>query len=428
MSENLPWYRWDRNREQRLWRFCWKWFRWTLFGFRQRLETVGFWGALVIAALSRIAPILGIDLAHINESLVLYISLCVVGVIAIFRAIIFPVNAYFEADARASVTTVPVAGSEQDRLRDDLRLLVARLARFVEERKRQSAQPINYEKQMAAAELAEKFGEIGAVWNLEQSIKAAAAAHNSLAMDAYDRDFGKRVIEIERQLRKHHITDKRIRRYPKRISDIENIVAAIDEAIKRIPDNDTKPASIAPNGPRLTLQWLSDTPNAGPYRPIRIHNDSDHVAYHIKAMVPLEDTPYTIKIARDERVGREPVDLTPTLYLGTTPYTPASRDEVIRFFREAIGISSPAWREVERQRKVLEQYTKAAMGAFYEPPPDLVTRFTLTCTDFDGVEYPTPQELMYFDSSGEILIRLATDDTLATDSPVEDDPDDDSVS
>ncbi len=101
------WYRWNREREAALWRFYWLWFKRPFAGFRQRWETLGFWGALLVVAVSEIARQLGWDLPYVNERLIFWIALAVFAVVALARAVLAPAELYLSV-----VATPPAAPSE----------------------------------------------------------------------------------------------------------------------------------------------------------------------------------------------------------------------------------------------------------------------------------------------------------------------------
>lgn len=101
------WYHWDRERDRALRRFYWLWIKSPFAGFRQRWETLGFWGALLVVALSEVARQLRWDLPFVNERLIFWVALAVFAAVAVFRVVTAPANLYFGALSLGSPKEAP---------------------------------------------------------------------------------------------------------------------------------------------------------------------------------------------------------------------------------------------------------------------------------------------------------------------------------
>lgn len=156
--------------------------------------------------------------------------------------------------------------------------------------------------------------------------------------------------------------------------------------------------------PEIAMRWIQDgDPDSKPV--VKFYNGGSMDAYNVEAVIWLTEA-YAIRFEPIERIASHD-DFVWTPVLDNGPRQAASSQRhIVAFVRAAMGLQTP---EARRLRRHLRQAEELQRLMTFEPrPPDLIAKFSIAYTDFDGKSYSTPHVLTYADDAEEIRIRLAT--------------------
>jgi hypothetical protein len=163
--------------------------------------------------------------------------------------------------------------------------------------------------------------------------------------------------------------------------------------------------------PKISVRWIA-TNDANGQVLIKLYNNGASAAFNVEAVIWVAEALYAIRVEPAiNRIGPHD-EWTVVPVLDNGPRQPLkSQAQTKTFFRLALNWDSPL---VQLGRKELQKVKR--LMSFDPPPPDFWTIFYVNYRDFDGNDYSTPHVLTYFDEKGDVNIRLATTEDLATDS------------
>ncbi|HYK00652.1 MAG TPA: hypothetical protein VE974_02785 [Thermoanaerobaculia bacterium] len=168
-------------------------------------------------------------------------------------------------------------------------------------------------------------------------------------------------------------------------------------------------------GPAVTVQWIGDTPD-GDLKPLRIHNDSDIVAYKVTGIIQLDER-YAIRIDPIERVPpRGYVDVTPILDFDGPVRQAKNASEIPLFLRQKVKAVSPLHVAIRRDLRFTKQLQTGDF--FSDREPDLRVSFPVTCYEPTlKWRYTRNHVFEYVAADPQITIRLVGEQPAPTPAP-----------
>jgi hypothetical protein len=155
--------------------------------------------------------------------------------------------------------------------------------------------------------------------------------------------------------------------------------------------------------PEIAIRWIHDGDDDS--KPlVKFYNGGSTDAYNVEAVIWINEA-FAIRFESIERIASHD-DFVWTPILDNGPRQPAkSQRHIVAFIRAAMGLQTPEARELRRHLRQAEELHR--LMTFEPRPPDLIAKFSIAYTDFDGKAYSTPHVLTYVDDTEEIRIRLA---------------------